>query len=228
MESNIVLVSGALATPKFWQHQEAVLIKRHHIHHVNSSSDDCIIKMAKNFAKEAPDSFNLIGFSMGGYIALELFNHIPHKIKKLILINSGAKLMSEKGVQERERSLELIRQGKFDLLVKLLFKNSVHGKNHHTEIFSLLRTMAYETGAENYQNQLTAMLNKPDHSQLLSEIKCPVLLLVSKDDQIMPPHWSEHLANHIPGAKLVHLENTGHMAPLEQYGLVNQHIEDWL
>lgn len=63
MESNIVLISGALATTKFWQHQEAFLKKRHQIYHVNSSTEDCIIQMAKNFAKQAPDSTEICRFA---------------------------------------------------------------------------------------------------------------------------------------------------------------------
>jgi pimeloyl-ACP methyl ester carboxylesterase len=147
MNKDIVLISGALATPKLWHHQEKIF-QGSRIHYVDILNSNSIEEMAKRFAEIAPKQFILIGFSMGGYIALELFNFIPQKIEKLILINSGAKDLSEKGHLERERSLDLIIKGKFDFLVKLIFKNSIYEKDKHQSLLPLIQEMALEVGIE--------------------------------------------------------------------------------
>lgn len=228
MDKDIVLISGALASPKLWHHQEYYFQEKARIHYVDVLNDYSIREMAERFAKTAPNKFTLIAFSMGGYVALELFNCIPHKIDKLVLINSSARAVSEKGKKERVRSLTLINRGKFDFLISLIFKNSVYDQNKYHVLLPLLKTMSKEVGSEKYVMQLNAILNKSDHSSLLSTINCPTLLLASRQDKIMPSERSEHMAKHIKYSELIYLEECGHVAQLEQPDLVNKILSDWL
>lgn len=225
---DIVLIPGALATPKLWQQQEHHLQNKGNIHHVDVLDSHSISEMATRFAKNAPDKFTLIGFSMGGYVALELFNHIPDNIEKLILINSAAKPISLKGQIERERSVALINKGKFDFLISLIFKNSIYDKNKHDSLLPIASEMAHEVGADNYEKQLNAILNKLDYTSLLSQINCPTLLLASRQDKVMPNERTEHMANHIKNSELIYIENCGHLATLEQPAKINQVLEHWL
>lgn len=223
---DIVLIPGALATPKLWFEQEKLF--KQSIHHVDTLNSGSIVHMAERFCSSAPRQFTLIGFSMGGYIALELFRLIPERIEKLILINSGARLISDKGQLERERSLDLIQKGKFDFLIKLIFKNSIYDASKHKCLLPLVEDMALEVGAENYTNQLNAILAKPDHSELLQEIKCPTLVIASRNDNVMPIERSEHIAQQIENSKLIYMEECGHLAMLEKPNLFNQILADWL
>ncbi|BCZ97689.1 TPA: alpha/beta hydrolase [Legionella pneumophila] len=228
MNKDIVLIPGALATPKLWYQQEIFFQGSKQFHYVDVLNSDSIVEMAHRFTSIAPKKFTLIGFSMGGYITLELYRHIPNKIEKLILINSAAKLVSEKGQLERERSLDLMNKGKFDFLIKLIFKNSIYDKEKHNVLLPLAQEMAQEVGVENYKNQLNAILNKPDHSSLLSSIECPTLLIASKQDNVMPIERSEHMAKNIKRSELIYIEECGHMAMLEQPDKINQILADWL
>lgn len=228
MNKDIVLIPGALASPKLWQHQENHLRGEMRFHYVDALNSQSIPEMANRFAKNAPDKFTLMGFSMGGYIALELFRYIPHKIEKLILINSAAKIISEKGQLERERSLSLINKGKFDFLISLIFKHSIYDRDKYDKLLPLAQEMAHEVGAENYKNQLTAILDKPDHSSLLAMIDCPTLLMASRQDKVMPPERSEHMAKNIRNSELVYLDDCGHLAMLEKPEKINEIVSGWL
>lgn len=225
---DIVLIPGALATPKFWHNQEHHFQGTMRTHHIANFSGQSIPEMAEKISENLPKKFTLIGFSLGGYIALELMRYIPHQIDKLALINSSAKAVCEKGQIERERSLELINKGKFDFLINLIFKNSIHDKKKYHELLPLLKTMAHEVGAERYIHQLTAILNKANQTELLATIQCPTLLIASKEDKVMPLERSEHMAKHIKNSRLVYIENCGHMAPLEQPDIINKILSDWL
>ena len=228
MVKDIVLIPGALATPKLWQHQETYFQEGRRFHHVDVLGSDSLTEMAHRFAKNAPEKFTVIGFSMGGYVALELLRIIPNKIERLILINSAARPLSEKGQAERERSLDLINNGKFDFLIKLIFKNSIHDKNKQNTLLPLAQAMAHEVGVENYKCQLNAILNKPDHLSLLPTIDCPTLIIASKQDNVMPTERSEHLAQNIKNAELIYLNECGHMATLEKPNELNKILDDWL
>lgn len=228
MNMDIVLIPGALATPKIWYQQQIFFQKSKQLYYVDVLNSDSIVEIARRFTSIAPKKFTLIGFSMGGYIALELYRLIPNKIEKLILINSAAKLVSEKGQLERERSLDLMNKGKFDFLIKLIFKNSIYDKEKHNVLLPLAQEMAQEVGVENYKNQLNAILNKPDHSSLLASIECPTLLIASKQDNVMPIERSEHMVKNIKRSELIYIEECGHMAMLEQPDKINQILADWI
>lgn len=228
MNMDIVLIPGALATPKIWYQQEIFFQQSKQLHYVDVLNSDSIVEIAHRFTSIAPKKFTLIGFSMGGYIALELYRLIPNKIEKLILINSAAKLVSEKGQLERERSLDLMNKGKFDFLINLIFKNSIYDKKKHNALLPFVQEMAQEVGVEHYRNQLNAILNKPDHSSLLSSIECPTLLIASKQDNVMPIERSEHMAKNIKRSELIYIEECGHMAMLEQPDKINQILADWI
>lgn len=228
MNKDIVLIPGALASPKFWHYQECYFKDKARLHYVDVLNGFSIAEIAERFSEASPTQFTLIAFSMGGYIALELFRYIPHKIEKLVLINSAARVVSEKGKEERKRSLALINKGKFNYLINVIFQNSIYDKNKHLFLLPILQAMAHEVGAEKYVTQLNAILNKSDHSFLLSMIRCPTLLLASRQDNIMPIERSEHMAKHIKHSKLIYLEECGHVAPLEQPDLLNKILSDWL
>lgn len=228
MNKDIVLIPGALATPKLWNLQEIFFQESKKFHYIDVLNSNSIEDMAHRFTSIAPKKFTLIGFSMGGYVALELYRHIPNKIEKLILINSAAKLVSEKGQLERERSLDLMDKGKFDFLIKLIFKNSIYAQEKHDVLLPLIQEMAQEVGVENYKKQLNAILNKPDHSSFLPLIECPTLLIASKEDKVMPIERSEHMAKEIKNSELIYIEKCGHMAMLEQPDKINQILADWL
>lgn len=49
-----------------------------------------------------------------------------------------------------------------------------------------------------------------DRTAQLSQIRVPTLVLCAKDDILTPPHFSEALARHIPGAELAWMEQGGH------------------
>ena len=52
-----------------------------------------------------------------------------------------------------------------------------------------------------------------DARALWPAIKCPTLVIVSRDDQIMPAWFGEDAARAIAGARLIEFDGGGHMFP---------------
>jgi aminoacrylate hydrolase len=52
-----------------------------------------------------------------------------------------------------------------------------------------------------------------DARPLLASIRCPTLVMVARDDQLMPAWFAAEAAAGIPGARLLELDGGGHMLP---------------
>jgi pimeloyl-ACP methyl ester carboxylesterase len=55
-----------------------------------------------------------------------------------------------------------------------------------------------------------------DVSDCIDDIRSPVLVVCGTGDQLAPRHFSENLAEKIPGAALQTVEGAGHLVMLEQ------------
>jgi pimeloyl-ACP methyl ester carboxylesterase len=59
-------------------------------------------------------------------------------------------------------------------------------------------------------------------------IKCPVLVMVGRQDRWSPVAQHEEIAALIPDAELVVIEDSGHMSPLERPNQVTNTLLRWL
>ena len=57
---------------------------------------------------------------------------------------------------------------------------------------------------------------------------CPTIIVCGREDQITPLALNEEMAAFIEGARLVVIEQCGHMSPLEQPEEVTTALRDWL
>ena len=74
-----------------------------------------------------------------------------------------------------------------------------------------------------------AMMNKQiDVRPLLSAIRVPTLILHGKEDHIVPVEVARYMAERIPGAQLVELPGTGHLAVGRPTALITDEVERFL
>jgi len=88
--------------------------------------------------------------------------------------------------------------------------------------------MAERVGQAAFLRQQNAILKRPDGRPDLPRIACPALILCGRQDALTPPALSREMAEAIPGARLVELDECGHLASLEQPEAVNDALEEWL
>src|SRR5205085_1975405 len=76
--------------------------------------------------------------------------------------------------------------------------------------------MATEVGADGFCREQTAMIARPDSRRLLVEIDVPTVVIVGRQDQATPLPRAQEMAADIANARLVIIEECGHVAPLEK------------
>lgn len=158
-----------------------------------------------------------VGVSMGGYLALELWRRAPERISGLVLAGTRAGPESDEGRAGRERTIELIREhgaaGLWEELEPKLFSPAAE-----PEIVERARTLVFGRSPDKLITCVEAIRDRPDSRPTLSTIDVPTLVLVGEQDELTPPPESAAIASGIPGAKLVTLPESGHLAPLERPG----------
>lgn len=170
------------------------------------------------------------GLSMGGYVALAFYKQFRSRVRSLVLADTRAQADTEEGKQTRfqqaEKALAEGMAGIADsMLPKLLTPETV---SKHPEVVKRVRDMMLKTKPEGAAGALLGMAEREDQTSLLSQISCPTLILVGKEDPITPVADSEKMHREIAGSRLVVIENAAHVSNLERTDQFNEELMRFL
>ncbi len=159
------------------------------------------------------------GLSLGGAVALQLLLEGKANYKAGILVNTGARLRVMPLIFEAiERDYLSYVAGSRSM--------SISPKTDPRRIEPLLESMA-ECPPEVTLGDFRAC-DTFDVMERLGEISVPVLVLAASDDRLTPVKYGEYLAEHIPNTRLVHIEDAGHLSPMERPEEVTRAIRDFV
>ena len=193
------------------------------------TGDASIEAMAERVLAGAPESFALVGLSMGGYVALEIVGRAPERVRRLALLDSRARADTEAEAGRRRELIELTRAGRFAEVPPHLLPLLLHpDRLSDQRLTALVLAMAESVGPEAFVRQQTALLARADRRGALGAIACPTLVLAGRQDALTPVEVQEEMAAAIPSADLVILANCGHLSTVERPEAVNAHLRVWL
>lgn len=225
----ILMIPGLNATPRAFAAQMETLWQFGPVTIADNQTGSSVAEMAAAILDDAPARFILGGFSMGGYVALEIMRRAPDRVLKLMLIDTQAAPDTPEATANRRRGIDLARAGKLELAAAGTFPNTVHpGHVDDPELQRIHLDMARANGAEAYIRQQELIIARPDSRPGLSGIAVPTLIVVGAADQITPVAAAQEMADAIPGSQLVIIEGAGHMAVIEQPERVNSAIASFL
>jgi len=229
MQTQLVFVSGALSDEKVWQYQLPALTPVAKIYHADNTSYTSIEAMADKLLASMPEHFILVGYSMGGYVALETLRQAPQRVTKLILISTTAYPVNPQTIPERLQTIDMIQQGKFAELLaasKGISFSPINAQN--PELMQLKRDMALAVGGEALARQQQAIIDRRDYRDILTTITCPTLIITGNEDRVLPSSDSIEMANLIPQASLIQLDNCGHMPTWECSSQVTEALVNFI
>lgn len=229
----LLLLPGLMNDGRVWQNQLPALQAGGHTVVVATTFDrDTVAALtADAIASMPPGPFAVAGFSLGGYVALEIFRQARERVAGIALLDTGARADPDASKQMRQRMIDAAAAGSgdFTTISNAFLPRVVHpSRVEDPQLVELLAAMAGAVGGPGFVRQQRAAMNRPDSVGLLAEITCPALILCGCEDQVAPPELSREMARKIPGAQLVLVPECGHMAPLEQAGAVTAAMQSWL
>ncbi len=187
----------------------------------------------------------LIGWSMGGIIAMEYGLRHVSKVKGLVLISTRGHrnpAMRPRILIQYFRSIlnllmDMSAPRKFDRTGATLAEGNKRKIQREVErmlspkapqdVNDWLVTELVRNPRRNYL-EVARSLWDWEIGESLDNIQIPTLILVGEKDRWTPPRFSQRLHDMMPHSKLVEFESAGHWVAMEQHDRVNSEIEAFL
>lgn len=196
---------------------------------------ETVVELVRSVGLDEP--FDVIGNSMGGFIAAEMGINHARSVRRLVLCSpagisitnlkrrpvlTAARItaaVTEFVIARRGRLIR--RPGLRHLMLAYVFR--------HPSL--LAPDLAYHfmegSGSPGFIPALDALTDY-DFVDRLGEIECPVLLVWGREDNLVPVQDADEFERLIPNAEKVILDDTGHCAMLERPGTFNDLVVDFL
>ncbi|WP_150285923.1 alpha/beta fold hydrolase [Rhabdaerophilum calidifontis] len=225
----IVFMPGLLCDASVFTAQVAALAPHAEIRVADFSRHNSLAAMAEAALGLFEGEVVLVGFSMGGRAALQAVRQAPDRVAALCLMDTGAGPARADEAAVRQPLVDLARREGMRALAARWLPPMLHpDREDDPTLIGPLTAMVERATPEQHARQVQALLARPDMRPALPDIRCPVLVMVGRQDRWSPLAQHEEMAAAIPRARLAIIEESGHFAPVEQPGQVSAALADWL
>ena len=170
------------------------------------------------------------GLSMGGYVGFAFWRRHRQRVRGFVLADTRAAADSDQARANRATLIARTEetnssQPAIDLqMPKMLAPGLRAGSLPDV----LSRAMMGSTSPRTIIEAARGIAERPDSLELSGSIDVPVLVLVGEHDLLTPPSDSEAMLEALPNARLVRIDQAGHMANLENPEQFNEVLLEWL
>lgn len=193
------------------------------------SVQDSIEEMALDVLEQAPDRFALAGLSMGGIVAMEVLRQASERVARVALMDTNPHAEKPHVVAAREPHVAQVRAGGLAEVMRDEMKPRYLAPGpRRRDVLDQVLQMALDLGPEVFIRQSRALQTRPELEDVLARIRVPSLVLCGAHDALCPVSRHQFMADRIPGAHLVVIEDAGHLPTLETPDQVTDALQAWL
>ncbi|MCF6439492.1 alpha/beta hydrolase [Pseudoalteromonas luteoviolacea] len=236
----VFAIPGTMCNELLWSKLSALLGESIEIIHCpiqNTQSLDALCEGVISFILTSLDErdpsalseINLMGFSMGGYIASYLATKHPCYFKRLFIVSNSPTQLLKHEIDARKATLAYLQinnyQGISTLKAKALLDITSADKEG---IINIIKQMDRELGEQTLVEQYQCTTTREDlHTQLLS-LKIPIYFCYSTNDKLINESWFNKIKQTHLSEYIFEIEGSGHMLPLEKPQRLAGLIKAWL
>ena len=193
------------------------------------SSFSSVRELASDVLKKAPKFFSLLGHSLGGIVAMEIYSQEPNRIEKLILMDTNPKAELDEVKLKREPQIKDVREGKLlEVMRDEMKPNYLAESENKSSVLDVCMDMALSLGPDVFINQSRALQKRADQLNTIQSINIPVLIMCGSEDKLCTVERHEMMHNMISDSDLKIINNAGHMPTLEQPRETTEVLKEWL
>jgi len=230
MPDPVVLIPGLQADGSSWSPILPRLMQRFPVcipyGHQHRSS---VVEMADDVLEQVPARFHLVGWSMGGYVALEILRRRPPGLASLVLVDTTDAPEASYARHRREAALAAVCNDDLRQYQRQNLRACVHDPEVlSSALAEVLLDAAEALGPAALTSQITAVVERPDSRADLATCPCPLLIVTGREDGIIPATESRRMHRQAPGSILHEIDRCGHCPPLEHHNHFASLLMDWL
>ena len=172
----------------------------------------------------------LVGHSMGGFVAQEVYARHPERVGALVLCFTSAAFGGAGGDFARQfiaARIAPLDDGKTMAEIAARLMPSMRGSRSDAQGLAHAEGVMAGVPPETYR-EAVRLLTTFDRRAQLPEIRVPTLLVAGGDDRVAPAEVMQRMARKIPGAEFVLLDGCGHLGPMDQPDPFNEALAQFL
>lgn len=191
-------------------------------------SHDNVVDAATHVLATAPQRFVALGFSLGGFVVLELLRQAPDRIVGAALIASNAHPLQPDGAESRRAEVARARAAGMAALIETSWPAYVAvDRLEDATLKQVVVAMAEDVGLERFAAQAELAIGRPDSRATVAQTAIPLLALYGDQDAMSSPERCGVFAN-APRARVVELPGVGHFLPLEAPDPAALALTEWM
>jgi pimeloyl-ACP methyl ester carboxylesterase len=225
---NLLLIPGLVCDAAVWRHQVAHLADIAEINVPPVTQGETIAEMARIVLDAAPQTFALAGFSMGGYIALEVLRQAPERVTRLALLDTSARADTPKKTAWRRTVIAACERGEFMTVIEGMMPILLHPDQQNGPLPPFVREMAARVGPDTYVRRQHVIGERQDSRDLLRAAKQPLRAICGREDGMSTIGEHIEIAELAPHGRFSIIEQCGHMTILERPQAATALLRDWL
>lgn len=218
MKPVLLLIPGMLNDAEVWSDVRGALADRFDVRVAEIGAPPSITAVAELAWRQVDDvaldePLVIAGFSMGGYVAIEMLARPRRAVQAAVLLSTSAQPETTDSATLRAKTIEALRAD-FPKAIERIIQWNTHEPD--TELVERLRRMMLRVGPAAAICQIEAVMGRQDHRAALSRLSMPIHVICGGADRVVAPSQSQALVALIPSASLQVIDDAGHMLPCEQ------------
>ncbi len=182
---------------------------------------------AAQVLERAPQQFALLGFSLGGMVAMEVALRARGRVCALALLSTTPLAVPPERHADRLADVDAARDMGMARFVRERLWPKYGDGSREEAMLPLLQQMAESLDHTAFALQTEMALRRTDYRTRLKEIHLPSLVIGGTADALCPPAVQHELATSLAGSRLVLLPGAGHFTLLEQPDEVAAAVAAW-
>lgn len=225
----VVFLPGMMCDARLFEPQIRTLSATHPVMVAPITHGQRIEEIASALLPLLPSKFALAGLSMGGIVAMEILRRAPERVTRVALLDTNCLAETPQVAANREPQIVKVKSGKLTEVMRDELKpNYLAPGPHRPAVLQTVMDMAHTLGSEVFVDQSRALQRRRDQQSTLRKIKQPALVLCGAHDALCPVKRHSFMAELIPHARLVVLDDAGHLPTLETPDETTAALWEWL
>ncbi|MDX3960529.1 alpha/beta hydrolase [Aliarcobacter skirrowii] len=230
MREKIYFIPGLMTDIRLWSKALPLLKDDFEIIHIpipSSTDFDEIVDILNKEFKE--DKINILGFSLGGYIASYFTCKYPQRVKRLFTVAATPGTTSKIELERREKKLvDFENSSEFGLELEKAIMLLEEQNQNDLSLAQTMVDMFNDLGRDTFITQLKSTFNRVDLFDKLKDKNIPMYMLYSSNDRLLDLEALDKLHNQKHNIKLIKRDGTSHNIPLEFPELFANSIKKWI